>query len=133
MEAIVIPNKQLAKDFAFHIKQRGGLLAKGRLLGIQFAELFTDGLYFELTQHANVMAQKLSAAVTGGGYSLASPTESNQVFPIFPDVLIEHLQKTYDFYEWEKADEQHAVIRLVTSWATDEKQVDALIRDIRAN
>ena len=130
-EAIVIPNKQLAKDFAFHIKQRGGLLAKGRLLGIQFAELFMDGLYFELAQHANSMAQKLSAVVTDSGYSLASPTESNQVFAILPDVAIERLKETCDFYVWEKTDEQHAVIRLVTSWATNEKQVDALIRDIR--
>ena len=65
-EAIVIPNAQLANDFTFHIKQRGGLLAKGRLLGIQFVELFSDGLFFELSQHANAMAQKLSTAITDG-------------------------------------------------------------------
>ncbi len=63
-EAIVVPNAQLADDFAFHIKQRGGLLAKGRLLGIQFVELFSDDLFYDLTRHANAMAQKLSAAIT---------------------------------------------------------------------
>ncbi len=130
-EAIVIPNPELAKDFAFHIKQRGGLLAKGRLLGIQFMELFSDGLFFELTQHTNTMAQKLSDSITALGYRLAAPTESNQVFLILPDTLIASLKVNYDFYVWEKVDKQHSVTRMVTSWATDEKQVDALIAEIK--
>ena len=129
-EAIVIPNEHLANEFSFHIKQRGGLLAKGRLLGLQFVELFTDGLFFDLTQHANAMAQKLSTAITGGGYSLTAATESNQIFPILPNIMIENLKENYDFYVWEKANDQHSVIRMVTSWATDEKKVDALIQDI---
>ena len=129
-EAIVIPNEHLANEFSFHIKQRGGLLAKGRLLGLQFVELFTDGLFFDLTQHANAMAQKLSTAITRGGYSLTAATESNQIFPILPDIMIESLKQNYDFYVWEKANDQHSVIRMVTSWATDEKKVDALIQDI---
>ena len=130
-EAIVIPNGQLANEFTFHIKQRGGLLAKGRLLGIQFVELFSDGLFFELSQHANAMAQKLSTAITDCGYSLTAPTESNQIFPVLPNTLIEKLEEKYDFYLWEKAHDQHSVIRMVTSWATDEKQVEALINDIK--
>ncbi|MEE9334905.1 MAG: beta-eliminating lyase-related protein [Granulosicoccaceae bacterium] len=130
-EAIVIPNSNLAEDFAFHIKQRGGLLAKGRLLGIQFMELFSGGLFFELTRHANTMAQKLSESITACGYKLAAPTQSNQVFLILPDALIESLKVNYDFYVWEKIDNQHSVTRIVTSWATDEKQVDALIEDIK--
>lgn len=129
-EAIVIPNELLARDFEFHIKQRGGLLAKGRLLGLQFVELFTDGLFFDLTRHANAMAQKLSDAITRSGYSLTAPTESNQIFSILPNAIIEHLKENYDFYVWEKADDQHSVIRIVTSWATDEKQVETLIDDI---
>ena len=129
-EAIVIPNEHLANEFSFHIKQRGGLLAKGRLLGLQFVELFTDGLFFDLTQHANAMAQKLSTAITRGGYSLTAATESNQIFPILPDIMIESLKQNNDFYVWEKANDQHSVIRMVTSWATDEKKVDALIQDI---
>lgn len=129
-EAIVIPNEQLANDFAFHIKQRGGLLAKGRLLGLQFVELFGEGLFFDLTQHANAMAQKLSDAITECGYSLTAPTESNQIFPVLPNAMIQSLQENYDFYVWRKANDQHSVIRMVTSWATDEKRIDALIHDI---
>ena len=127
-EAIVIPNEQLADDFSFHIKQRGALLAKGRLLGLQFAELFRNDLFFKGTKYANAMAQKLSDALTGGGHTLASKTESNQVFPILPNSMIKSLQETFDFYVWEKVDDQRSVIRLVTSWATDKKQVDAFIR-----
>ena len=97
-EAIVIPNGQLANEFAFHIKQRGGLLAKGRLLGLQFVELFSDGLFFDLTKHANAMAQQLSTAITDCGYSLSAPTESSQIFPVLPNTLIEQLEEKYDFY-----------------------------------
>ncbi|MFT5220054.1 MAG: threonine aldolase [Planctomycetota bacterium] len=130
-EAIVIPNPQLALDFAFHIKQRGALLAKGRLLGIQFVELFSNNLFFDLTRHGNSMAQKLSTAITDCGYGLSAPTESNQIFPILPDTLIDRLKESYDFYVWGKRDNNHSVIRLVTCWATDEKQVAALIDDIK--
>jgi len=129
-EAIVIPNPQLAEDFSFHIKQRGGLLAKGRLLGLQFVELFSGSLFFELTRHANAMAKKLSDAIVESGYSLAAPTESNQVFPVLPNLLIERLKANYDFYIWEELDNQQSVIRLVTSWATKADQVDALIQAI---
>ena len=130
-EAIVIPNPQLAVDFAFHIKQRGALLAKGRLLGIQFVELFSNNLFFELTRHGNSMAQKLSTAITDCGYRLSAPTESNQVFPILPGALIDKLKESYEFYVWGKVDNDHSVIRLVTCWASDEKQVDALIAEIK--
>lgn len=129
-EAIVIPNAQLAGEFTFHIKQRGGLLAKGRLLGLQFAELFSDGLFFDLTRHANAMAAKISDAITRCGHGFSAPTQSNQIFPILPDTLIEQLAKNYDFYVWSKADGQRSVIRMVTSWATDETRVDALIAEI---
>jgi threonine aldolase len=77
------------------------------------------------------MAQKLSDAITKCGYTLTAPTESNQIFPILPDKLIESLKERYDFYLWGKADDQHSVVRMVTSWATDEKQVDALIHEIK--
>ena len=129
-EAIVISNNQLADDFDFHIKQRGALLAKGRLLGLQFAELFSGDLFFELSRYANSMAQKISKAIVSAGYTLAASTESNLVFPILPDILIERLRQNFDFYVWEKSADDHSVIRLVTSWATDETQVEAFIRDI---
>lgn len=126
-EAIVIPNPALAEDFEFHIKQRGALLAKGRLLGQQFAELFDQDLFFKLCKHCNVMAQKLANAITANGYRLAADTESNQIFPVLPNTLIDALEQDFSFYRWEKADAEHTVIRLVTSWATDEGQIDAFI------
>jgi len=129
-EAIVIPNATLAKDFAFHIKQRGGLLAKGRILGIQFKTLFTDNLFYTLSEHSHAMAQKLSSAIVACGYKLATPTEGNQVFLELPNALIEHLQTHYKFYVWQKLDNEHSVTRMVTSWATVDTQVDALIADI---
>ncbi|WP_372846609.1 low specificity L-threonine aldolase [Pontiella sp.] len=127
-EAVVIPHEALAEDFEFHVKQRGALLAKGRVLGIQFVELFSAGLYFELAQLANAMARKLSNAILAAGHALAVPTESNQVFAILPNRKIEQLNERFDFYTWEKAGEHRSVVRLVTSWATDEHQVDAINR-----
>lgn len=129
-EAIIIPNKSLAEDFSFHIKQRGALLAKGRVLGVQFSELFKNDLFFGLSKHANQMATKLSDAIVNNGHSLSANTESNQVFPILPNDVIENLQQSFDFYIWEKYDEKKSVIRLVTSWATDEAQVNAFIKTI---
>lgn len=73
------------------------------------------------------MAQKLSNGITAAGHTLAAQTESNQIFPILPNTIIDVLQETFDFYIWEKVDDQRSVIRLVTSWATDEEQVDSLI------
>ncbi len=126
-EAIVIPNQDLAEDFAFHIKQRGGLLAKGRLLGVQFLCLFENKLFLDLAKYSNTMANKLSSVIVDCGYSLAAETDSNQVFPIFPNTLIEKLQQSFDFHIWGKLDDQHSTIRLVTSWATEEPQVDSFI------
>lgn len=125
-EAIVIPNSTLADDFTFHIKQRGALLAKGRLLGIQFEALFSDRLFFTLSDNANEAARRLSNAFTQAGHELAAATESNQIFPILPNQLITRLKTQFDFYVWEPVDEDRSVVRLVTSWATDSKQIDAL-------
>ena len=126
-EAIIIPNPTLAEDFEFHIKQRGALLAKGRLLGQQFAELFDKDLFFELCEHCNAMAQKISNAVIANGHRLAADTESNQIFPILPNAIIDALEEHYAFYRWEAFDAEHSVIRLVTSWATEESQIDGFI------
>ena len=130
-EAIVINRPELAKDFAFHIKQRGALLAKGRLLGIQFRELFSSGLYFSASQYANDLAQKISDAVIENGYALASETETNQIFPILPNALITKLETQFKFYIWEPAEDDKSVLRLCTSWATDEAQVDAFITALK--
>lgn len=130
-EAIVINNDALAADFAFHIKQRGALLAKGRLLGLQFRELFRSGLFFDLAGHANRMAKDLSIGIAEAGYQMATEAETNQIFPVLPNALIEELKEAFGFYVWEKIDDDHSVIRLVTSWATQEEQVKAFIARIR--
>ncbi|MFT5502939.1 MAG: threonine aldolase [Gammaproteobacteria bacterium] len=130
-EAIVFPNRALALDISFHIKQRGALLAKGRLLGQQFQALFADDLFFRASHHANRLAQKISDAITSNGYPLAAKTDSNQVFPILPNSIIQSLAESFKFYPWQKIDSINSVIRLVTSWATDENQVDAFINRLK--
>lgn len=129
-EAIVINNPVLQTDFDFIVKQNGALLAKGRILGIQFQELFADGLYFKLAKHANDMAMKLQKGVIDKGYSVWSTSSTNQIFPILPNAVIERLKNTYDFYTWGKVSAETSAIRLITSWATDEKQVDDFINSL---
>ena len=127
-EAIVVCNPSLSADFAFHLKQRGGMLAKGRLLGVQFQELFGDGkLFFSMARHANAMAAKLAAGIASRGYGFAAETATNQVFPILPNSVVTALQESFAFYVWGRSDDEHSVIRLVTSWATEEGQVDAFL------
>jgi threonine aldolase len=130
-EALLISRNELKEDFRYHIKQKGGLLAKGRLLGIQFEELFRDNLYFELAGHANQMAAILTKNFTGLGYPFLTHSPSNQVFPILPNKLISKLEKDYSFYLWKKTDEDHSAIRLVTSWATEESDINAFVGKLR--
>jgi threonine aldolase len=122
-EAFVICKDSLKKDFRFFIKQKGALLAKGRLLGIQFLELFKDNLYFDLAKHANDMAILLKDGINRAGYEFLTDSPSNQIFPILPNELIEKLQDKFSFFIWEKVDENNSAIRLVTSWATKEQCV----------
>ena len=122
-EAIVIINPQLKNNFRFNLRQRGGLLAKGRAVSLQFQELFRDDLYFDIARHANTLAQQLAAGIQAGGYQLLVDAPTNQVFPIFPNDLIERLQEDYGFHFWEKFDEHRSVVRLVTSWATKDSDV----------
>jgi len=129
-EAVVINNPLLKPDFRYVLKQRGALLSKGRLLGIQFLELFRDDLYFELARHANQMAERLTSGLRDLGYSFQIDSPTNQIFPILPNAVIEALSRMYCFYQWSKVDEQHASIRLVTSWATPESAVDDFLSDL---
>jgi len=130
-EALVICLDSLKEEFRFHLKQKGALLAKGRLLGIQFCELFRDDLFFELAQHANKMAAILRKECSEANFSFLSHSPSNQIFPIMPDSLIAELQKDYSFIVWEKIDSTHSAIRLVTSWATKEEEVRAFVEDMK--
>ena len=97
------------------------------MLGLQFLELFKNDLYLELAEHANRLSKKLSHAIVKKGYALSAETETNQIFAILPNNLIDKLTDKFAFYVWEKKDENHSVVRLVTSWATEEKKVDKFI------
>lgn len=130
-EALVICRDSLKEDFRFHLKQKGALLAKGRLLGSQFYELFQEDLFFELAQHANKMAAILREACRNADFSFLTHSPSNQIFPILPNALIEELQKKYAFIVWEKVDTTHSAIRLVTSWATKEEKVKEFVEDLK--
>lgn len=130
-EAIVINNKELQQDFAFNIKQKGALLAKGRLLGIQFLELMKDDLYFELAAHANRQAMKIKTALKERGVSFLSDTYTNQIFPILSNSLIEKLSEKFEFYVWKKIDDNFSAIRLITSWNTADQPVEEFIEIIR--
>lgn len=129
-EALVICNDELKEDFRYFIKQKGGLLAKGRLLGIQFEELFKDDLYFELAKHANKMALMLKGAIVDEGYKFLTESFTNQQFPIFPNNLIEKLSEKYSFNIERVIDSNYTAIRLVTSWATKEEIVLQFIEDL---
>lgn len=130
-EAMVITNDELKKNFRFHLKQRGALLAKGRLLGIQFLALFKDNLYFELARHANKMGAMLTHGITELGYSFLANSTTNQIFPILPNTIIEKLSHDYGFYVWSKIDGQKSAVRLVTSWATPQKEVENFLSELR--
>lgn len=130
-EALVICRDSLKEDFRFHMKQKGALLAKGRVLGIQFLELFRDNLYFDLAKHANNMADILREEIGNTNFRFLIHSPSNQVFPIFPNSLIKELLKKYAFLIWEKVDSDYSAVRLVTSWATKEENVLAFIDDLK--
>lgn len=132
-EALVINHPRLKPDFRYCIKQRGALLSKGRLLGIQFNELFRDNLYFELARNANRMAERLTSGISKLGYTFLTDSPTNQIFPILPNAVIEKMNQMYRFYVWSKVDENRSAIRLVTSWATKEGPVDEFLADLAAS
>lgn len=129
-EAIIINTPQLNEDFRYHIKQKGGMLAKGRLIGIQFAEMFKNDLFFEMGKHANAMAKKLAEGIAAKGYDFLTVPSSNQIFPILPQQEIERLHEKFEFFVWQKIDDEHSAVRLVTSWATPEEQVDHFLNQL---
>lgn len=130
-EALVICNNALKEDFRYFIKQKGGLFAKGRLLGIQFEELFKDDLYFDIARHANKMAMLLKNALKEKGYKFLTNSFSNQQFPILPNDMIEKLSRKYSFNIERVIDNNNTAIRLVTSWATNEAKVLEFIEELK--
>ncbi len=129
-EAVVISNESLKRDFRYSIKRHGGMLAKGRLLGIQFAQLFTDNLYMQIAQHAIDEAMRIKAALQAKGIKFLIDSPTNQQFPILSNAQYEELSKKYLFSFWQRVDEEHTAVRICTSWATKSENVDCLIEDI---
>lgn len=129
-EAVVITKPELKKDFRYFIKQHGGMLAKGRLLGIQFDVLFEDGLYFEISKHAVDQAMRIRSAFAAKGVKMRYDSITNQQFPILSDAVLEKLGEKYAYSFWEKMDDTTSAVRFCTSWATKTEAVDELIADI---
>lgn len=129
-EAVVIVNPKLQKDFRYFMKQKGAMLAKGRILGIQFLALFEDGLYFKLSKHADEMAQIIRQACAECGFEFLYDSPTNQQFPIMPDDLIKQLEELYAFSHTKRLDHRRSAIRICTSWATCREDVEQLVADI---
>lgn len=130
-EAVVITHPAIKEDFRYIIKQHGGMLAKGRLLGVQFDALMTDGLYFEIASAAIRLADRIRKTLDDLGVTYLVPGKTNQIFPILPDSVLAELEKTFAFCEQERVDAEHRAVRLCTSWATTDAQVDALCGKLR--
>ena len=126
-EAVVFPEKA-PRHFLTSVKQHGALLAKGRLLGIQFDTLFTDNLYFDISRHAIERAEELKRVLQEKGCTFAWESPTNQQFVILEDSTVRRLKEHVVFSFWEKADETHTVVRFVTSWATRKEEIEELSR-----
>ncbi len=124
-EAVVFTKKE-PKHFITIVKQRGALLAKGRLLGVQFDTLFTDDLYFKMGQHAINMAKLLVEIFEEKGYRFYLKSPTNQQFIILENTKLKELEEKVAFSFWEKYDDEHTVVRFATSWATSLKNVEML-------
>ena len=130
-EAVVITNPNLDHDFRYLIKQHGGMLAKGRLLGVQFEAFLTDCLFEEIGKKEVAQAMRLRAALEAKGYPLFVNSPTSQQFPVLPNEHMAALEKKYSFEVWAKADKDHTAVRFCTSWSTTDADVDALISDIQ--
>ena len=131
-EAVVIPNRALNADFRYLIKQRGGMLAKGRLLGVQFEALLEDGLYQRIGRRAVAQALRLQRAFLDKGWPLLLPSPTNQQFPILPNSALAVLEKDYCVSLWSKPDQEHTAVRFCTGWSTRDEDIDRLIAEVRA-
>ncbi len=129
-EALVITNDSIKPDFRYLIKQKGGMLAKGRLLGLQFIALFEDGLFFDMARHANALAQIIKDACIKKGYRFLTESVTNQQFPILPDRVLGKLKENYEYSYWQKIGHAHSAVRFCTCWATAQKDVEKLAEDI---
>ena len=131
-EALVITQGALKTDFRYQIKQHGGMLAKGRLLGVQFEALLEDGLYREIGKKAVDQALRLQKAFLDKGFPMLIPSPTNQQFPILPNEVRAALDQKYSSCLQCKVDEDHTCVRFCTGWSTRDEDLDALIADIAA-
>ena len=129
-EAVVFTKNNAPKHFFTTVKQNGALLAKGRLLGIQFDTLFTDGLYFEISKNAIDRAEDLKQLFTEKGYRFFKNSPTNQQFIVLSDEKIKELSSLVRFEIWERVDDSHCAVRFATSWATEKKDIEALAKII---
>ena len=125
-EALVYTHGNMPKHFTAIAKQHGGLLAKGRLLGLQFDTLFTDDLYFEISKHAIDMAEEIKAGFLSRGYKLLKDSPTNQQFIILENEELAKIQKKVRCEVWEPVDENHTAVRFASSWGTTREQMDYL-------
>ena len=125
-EAVIFTRQNTPKQFFTTVKQNGALLAKGRLLGVQFDTLFTDGLYFEISRNAIEMAEKLKNMFERKGYKMFLDSPTNQQFVVLDNARIDELRALVGFDFWEKIDADHSVVRFATSWATTDEDIAAL-------
>ena len=130
-EALIISHPDLKPDFRYLIKQRGAMLAKGWLLGIQFEELFQNQLFYDMAAHANQMADRLRKGIAACGYSFHWDSKTNQLFPILPNTVMDQLKKDFLFSPQLTTDEHHTCIRLVTSWATKPEAVETFLKALQ--
>ena len=129
-EAVAISNSAIKKDFRYIIKQRGAMLAKGWLIGMQFEALFQDGAYQSLATRANRYADKIRSTIERIGFESLLVNRTNQVFPILPKALLSRLSGNFTFLIQENIDDKHQAVRFCTSWATTEEAVDALCTEL---
>jgi len=130
-EALVVTDLSLTDHFRNCMKQQGAILSKGRLLGVQFDAILTDGLYLELAAKSNRLAEYLTNGLTGMGVPMLTQSPSNQLFPIFENSVVDELRKEVAFEVIEPVDADHTCIRFVTSWESTQEEADALLNVIK--
>ena len=130
-EAVVISYSKIAEDFRYNMKQRGGMLAKGWLLGLQYEALLEDDLYFKIAEHADRMADKLRSVLSALNVPMLVAGVTNQIFPILPDSVLDKLKENFTFSEQMRVDDTHRAVRFCTSWATKEESVNALCNELK--
>ena len=125
-EAVVFTHGNMPKRFNTTVKQHGAMIAKSRLIGVQFDALFTDNLYFEISRHAIEMAEKLKSVLREKGITLLIDSPTNQIFAVLNNRYMESIRDKVGFSFWEPFDEGNTVVRFATSWATTEESIEAL-------